>query len=92
MGESSSSPHRSDDPIDDPANALYGVPARAGRSLGDLISPDDWRLYHLMRELTDEDRARVISFAELLFNLRESRRWAESSVVGRQSPERNDQI
>jgi hypothetical protein len=77
MGEPSPSHHQSDDPADDPADAIYGVPADAGRSLGDLISPDDWRLYHLMREIPDEDRARVIAFAELLFNLRAGRRWAD---------------
>jgi hypothetical protein len=81
MGKSSTSHHPTDDPAEDPSDAIYGVPANAGRSLGDLISPDDWRLYHLMREIPDEDRARVIAFAELLFNLREGRRWAESSVV-----------
>lgn len=77
MGGPPTSHLRSGDPSDDPEDAIYGVPADAGRSLGDLISPDDWRLYHLMRELSDDDRARVIAFAELLFNLREGRRWAE---------------
>lgn len=42
------------------------------RSLAEEISPDDWRLYHLMRELPNEDRARVIAFAELLFTLRQA--------------------
>jgi hypothetical protein len=42
----------------------------AGRSLGELISPDDWRLYHFMRELDQEARARIIEFAQLLFDLR----------------------
>jgi hypothetical protein len=67
-------------PPDDPRDAIHGLPAGVDRSLGDLISPDDWRLYHLMRELPDQDRARVIAFAELLFNLRQAiggRREAE---------------
>jgi hypothetical protein len=71
------------DSAEDPADAIYGVPSAAGRSLGDLISPDDWRLYHLMRELPNDDRARVIAFAELLFNLREGQRRAEGRGAGR---------
>jgi hypothetical protein len=77
MGTPSTSRHQSDDPADDPVDSIYGLPTGANRSLGDLISPDDWRLYHLMRELPEADRARIIAFAELLFNLREGRRWAE---------------
>jgi hypothetical protein len=46
------------------------VPSGAGRSLGELISPDDWRLYHFMRELDQEARASIIEFAQLLFDLR----------------------
>ena len=42
------------------------------RSLAAEISPDDWRLYHLMRELPNEDRARVIAFAEFLATLRQA--------------------
>jgi hypothetical protein len=87
MGESSSFRHPADPPADDPTGSLYGAPSSVGRSLGDTISPDDWRLYHLMRELPNGDRARIIAFAEMLFDLREARSWAESSVVGRQSSE-----
>jgi hypothetical protein len=83
MGEPSTYHHQSDDPADDPSDAIYGVPSTAGSSLGDLISPDDWRLYHLMRELPNDDRARVIAFAELLFGLREAREKA--SGVRRQA-------
>ena len=71
---------------------IYAVPSAASRSLSDLISPDDWRLYHLMRELPNDDRHRVIEFAEMLFSLRKARSWAEtrgnqSSVVRRPSPD-----
>jgi hypothetical protein len=47
-------------------------PPSGARSLAEEISPDDWRLYHLMRELPNEDRARVIAFAELLATLRQA--------------------
>jgi hypothetical protein len=46
-------------------------------SLSSLISPDDWRLYHIMRELRGEDRARVLAFAEMLFNMQRARNWAK---------------
>ena len=69
----SSSHHPTDLPATDPTDAIYGVPSGANRSLGDLIDPDDWRLYHLMRELPDEDRARVIAFAQMLADLRRAR-------------------
>ncbi len=49
-----------------------GQPPSGARSLAEEISPDDWRLYHLMRELPNEDRARVIAFAELLTTLRQA--------------------
>ncbi len=81
----STSHYPTDPPTGDPSDAIYGVPTGSNRSLGDLIDPDDWRLYHLMRELPDADRARVIAFAELLSNLREARRQVESSIVSRQS-------
>lgn len=47
-------------------------PSSGPRSLAEEISPDDWRLYHLMRELPNEDRARVIAFAEMLATLRQA--------------------
>ena len=40
------------------------------------VEPDDWRLYHLMRNLPDADRARVLQFAELLYNVRHAMDWA----------------
>jgi hypothetical protein len=67
--------HPSDQPAD-PRDEIYGVPSGATRSLGEFIAPDDWRLYHLMRELPDEDRARIIAFAELLSDLRRAREAA----------------
>lgn len=45
-------------------------------TLSAAIEPDDWRLFYLMRELSEEERARVLEFAELLFNLAYARRWA----------------
>jgi hypothetical protein len=65
------------------SDEIYGLPSAANRSLSDLISPDDWRLYHLMRELTNDDRHSVLTFAEMLFSLREARRRAESIVDSR---------
>lgn len=50
------------------------------RSLAEEISPDDWRLYHLMRELPNEDRARVIAFAEMLFTLRQASAAAQQRL------------
>jgi hypothetical protein len=44
--------------------------------LSSAIEPDDWRLYYLMRELSQEDRARVLELTALLFNLRHAQRWA----------------
>jgi hypothetical protein len=73
-----SAPYRSAAPTPpDPADAIFGLPTDAGRSLGDLIDPDDWRLYHLMRELSNDDRARVIAFAQLLVDLRRAQTKAE---------------
>ena len=46
-------------------------------TLSAAIEPDDWRLFYLMRELSQTDRARVLELAELLFNLGHARRWAE---------------
>jgi hypothetical protein len=46
-------------------------------TLSAAIEPDDWRLFYLMRELTEPERSRVLEFAELLFNLAHARRWAE---------------
>jgi hypothetical protein len=46
-------------------------------SLSSLISPDDWRLYHIMRELRGEDRARVLAFAEMLYNMERAKKWAK---------------
>jgi hypothetical protein len=57
---------------------IYGLPSPANRSLSDLISPDDWRLYHLMRELTNDDRHSILTFAEMLYSLREARRRVET--------------
>jgi hypothetical protein len=50
-------------------------------SLAAAIDPDDWRLYHLMRELPQDDRARVLALAELLFNLHHAQRWAASRAI-----------
>ena len=46
-------------------------------TLSAAIEPDDWRLFYLMRELTEAERSRVLEYAELLFNLAHARRWAE---------------
>jgi hypothetical protein len=60
-----------DDPSKrDPLAKFLSPSSGSGRSLGELISPDDWRLYHIMRELGQLDRALIIEFAELLFDLR----------------------
>jgi hypothetical protein len=53
--------------------AQFGTPESA---LSGEVAPDDWRLYYLMRELSPEDRARVLGLAELFFNLRHAQRWA----------------
>lgn len=56
-----------------PADEEFPDPSSPGaRSLAEEISPDDWRLYHLMRELPNEDRARIIAFAEMLATLRQA--------------------
>lgn len=66
-------------PVDPPTpDEIYGLPSATTRSLSELISPDDWRLYHLMRELTNDDRHRVLAFAELLHSLQEARQQAET--------------
>lgn len=59
---------------------IYALPSAAHRSLSDLISPDDWRLYHLMRELPNDDRHRVVEFAEMLMSLREAQARAEMRI------------
>ena len=48
-------------------------------TLAATVEPDDWRLFHLMRELPEADRARVLGFTEMLFNLRHAQRWASSA-------------
>src|SRR5687767_13314528 len=48
-----------------------------GSALAQTVDPDDWRLFYLMRELPEPDRGRVLAFAELLFNLRHAKHWAE---------------
>jgi hypothetical protein len=53
--------------------ATFGTPES---SLAAAVEPDDWRLYYLMRELSPADRARVLEFTELLFNLRHAQAWA----------------
>lgn len=53
--------------------AHFGPPES---TLAATVEPDDWRLYYLMRELSADDRARVLSLAELLFNLRHAQHWA----------------
>ena len=59
-----------------PANGV-AEPDELG-SLSSLISPDDWRLYYLMRELPGEDRARILAFAEMLYNMQRAKKWAKS--------------
>ena len=46
-------------------------------TLAAAIEPDDWRLFYLMRELSQAERSRVLEFTELLFNLAHARQWAE---------------
>jgi hypothetical protein len=61
------------------AGPTYIETAQFGPPESDLaaaVEPDDWRLYYLMRELSQDDRARVLAFTELLFNLRHAQRWA----------------
>jgi len=52
--------------------------AAVARSLSSAISPDDWRLYQIMRELRGEERARVLAFAEMLYNMQRAKKWAKS--------------
>ena len=40
------------------------------------VEPDDWRLYHLMRNLPVSDRMQIPAFAEMLYNLRHALDWA----------------
>jgi hypothetical protein len=58
--------------------AQFGPPESA---LSAAVEPDDWRLYYLMRELSPDDRARVLALAELLFNLRHAQRWAAGKLT-----------
>ncbi len=44
--------------------------------LAATVEPDDWRFYYLMRELSPDDRSRILTFTELLFNLRHAQSWA----------------
>jgi hypothetical protein len=44
--------------------------------LAAAVEPDDWRIYYLMRELPEPDRAQILAFTELLYNLRHAQRWA----------------
>ena len=53
--------------------AEFGTPESA---LAAEVAPDDWRLYYLMRELPAADRARILTFVELLYNLCHAQRWA----------------
>jgi hypothetical protein len=62
---------------DDASSTNGAVDTGELRSLSSLISPDDWRLYHIMRELRGEDRARVLAFAEMLYNMQRARKWAK---------------
>ncbi|HEY8448459.1 MAG TPA: hypothetical protein VIL01_15265 [Thermomicrobiales bacterium] len=59
----------------------------AARSLAEEISPDDWRLYHLMRELPNEDRARVLAFADLLVSMRRAQAAAVVRAMTARTPE-----
>ena len=63
---------------DDESSSNGAVENGELRSLSALISPDDWRLYHIMRELRGEDRARVLTFAEMLYNMQRAKRWAKN--------------
>jgi hypothetical protein len=57
--------------------AEFGPPES---TLSAAVEPDDWRLYYLLRELPESDRARVLEFAELLYNLRHAQRWASGEM------------
>ena len=58
-------------------SAEFGPPES---TLSAAVEPDDWRLYYLMRELSPDDRARVLALTELLFNLRHAQRWAAGEL------------
>lgn len=61
------------------AGPTYIETAEFGTPESDLaahVEPDDWRIFYLMRELPEPDRAQILAFAELLFNLRHAQRWA----------------
>jgi hypothetical protein len=60
--------------------AQFGPP---DSDLAAAVEPDDWRLYYLMRELSPDDRARVLALTELLFNLRHAQRWAAGEQAER---------
>lgn len=63
--------------------AEFGAPES---TLAAAVEPDDWRLYYLMRELSTHDRAQVLAFTELLFNLRHAQHWArEEQTEGSRS-------
>jgi hypothetical protein len=66
-----------EDADDDASSSNDAVDGGEPLSLSALISPDDWRLYHVMRELRPEDRARVLAFAEMLYNLHRAKTWAK---------------
>lgn len=57
-------------------------------TLAATVEPDDWRLFYLMRELPEADRARVLGFTEMLFNLRHAQRWASSGEESDQPRDR----
>jgi hypothetical protein len=66
-----------EDTDDDASSSNDAVDGGDLLSLSALISPDDWRLYHIMRELRGDDRARVLAFAEMLFNMQRAKKWAD---------------
>jgi hypothetical protein len=63
--------------------AVFGPPESV---LAATVEPDDWRFYYLMRELSQEDRSRILTFTELLFNLRHAQRWASKDDSAAESP------
>jgi hypothetical protein len=67
----------SEDADDDASSPNAAVASGELNELSSLISPDDWRLYHIMRELRGDDRARVLAFAEMLYNMQRARNWAK---------------
>ena len=62
---------------DDESSSNGAVEQDELHSLSSLISPDDWRLYHIMSELSGDDRARVLAFAEMLYNMGRAKKWAK---------------